>query len=162
MTMAKKMNLSAYKRNPHSQDPSDNADSPKKATPAKSKGPERKEGGSSSTKPPLQGSTGKERTPREEPKESRSAGTELPIRSSTEKEQSLSDGIRLNRYIAHCGVCSRREADQLIADGKIKVNKKLVTEMGFKVMPGDNSNSALATPPAKAYRRTIPKRLSGT
>jgi 23S rRNA pseudouridine2605 synthase len=46
-------------------------------------------------------------------------------------------GIRLNRYIAHCGVCSRREADVLIADGKIRVNKKVVTEMGFKVMPGD-------------------------
>jgi len=46
-------------------------------------------------------------------------------------------GIRLNRYIAHCGVCSRREADVLIADGKISVNKKTVTEMGFKVMPGD-------------------------
>lgn len=132
------MNLSAYKRNPSSQDPSDNADSPKKATPAKSKRPERKESGSSSTKPPLRGSTGKARTPREEPKESRSASIELPLRSSTEKEQSLSEGIRLNRYIAHCGVCSRREADQLIADGKIKVNKKLVTEMGFKVMPGDN------------------------
>lgn len=46
-------------------------------------------------------------------------------------------GIRLNRYIAHCGVCSRREADELIADGKIKVNNKLVTEMGYKVLPGE-------------------------
>ena len=46
-------------------------------------------------------------------------------------------GIRLNRYIAHCGVCSRREADTLIANGKIKVNNNIVTEMGFKVMPGD-------------------------
>lgn len=46
-------------------------------------------------------------------------------------------GIRLNRYIAHCGVCSRREADILISDGKIRVNKKIITEMGYKVMPGD-------------------------
>ena len=46
-------------------------------------------------------------------------------------------GIRLNRYIAHSGVCSRREADNLIADGKIKVNGKVITEMGYKVMPGD-------------------------
>lgn len=46
-------------------------------------------------------------------------------------------GIRLNRYIAHCGVCSRREADVLIADGKISVNKTMITEMGYKVMPGD-------------------------
>ena len=48
-----------------------------------------------------------------------------------------SKGIRLNRYIAHSGVCSRRDADELIADGKIKVNKIVVTEMGYKVMPGD-------------------------
>lgn len=47
------------------------------------------------------------------------------------------EGIRLNRYIAHSGVCSRREADNLIASGKIKVNDKVVTEMGYKVMPGD-------------------------
>ncbi|MCB0496608.1 MAG: rRNA pseudouridine synthase [Cyclobacteriaceae bacterium] len=46
-------------------------------------------------------------------------------------------GIRLNRYIAHAGVCSRREADTLIAEGKIKVNGKVVTEMGHKVKPGD-------------------------
>lgn len=44
---------------------------------------------------------------------------------------------RLNRYIAHAGVCSRREADTLIAEGKIKVNGKVITEMGFKVKPGD-------------------------
>lgn len=47
------------------------------------------------------------------------------------------EGIRLNRYIAHCGVCSRRDADELIADGKIKINDQVVTEMGHKVMPGD-------------------------
>ena len=52
-------------------------------------------------------------------------------------EKAAAKGIRLNRYIAHSGICSRREADQLIADGKIKVNNKVVTEMGFKVMPGD-------------------------
>lgn len=49
----------------------------------------------------------------------------------------VSKGIRLNRYIAHSGVCSRREADQLIADGKIRVNNKVITEMGYKVMPGE-------------------------
>lgn len=52
-------------------------------------------------------------------------------------KENRSAGIRLNRYIAHCGVCSRREADVLIAEGKIRVNKNVVTEMGHKVMPGD-------------------------
>ncbi len=46
-------------------------------------------------------------------------------------------GIRLNKFIANAGVCSRREADTLIAAGKIKVNGKTVTEMGFKVMSGN-------------------------
>ena len=43
------------------------------------------------------------------------------------------DTIRLNRYIAMSGVCSRREADVLIKDGKIIVNNKVVTEMGHQV-----------------------------
>ncbi|HYG40532.1 MAG TPA: pseudouridine synthase [Cytophagales bacterium] len=45
--------------------------------------------------------------------------------------------IRLNRYIANAGICSRREADELIATGLIRVNEKVITEMGYKVKPGD-------------------------
>ncbi|HSZ25467.1 MAG TPA: pseudouridine synthase [Cytophagaceae bacterium] len=45
--------------------------------------------------------------------------------------------IRLNRYIANSGVCSRRDADQLISEGLVEVNGKVVTEMGYKVNPGD-------------------------
>ncbi len=45
--------------------------------------------------------------------------------------------IRLNRYIANSGVCSRRDADELIAQGLVEVNGKVVTEMGYKVNPGD-------------------------
>ncbi|MEO9477826.1 MAG: pseudouridine synthase [Cyclobacteriaceae bacterium] len=41
--------------------------------------------------------------------------------------------LRLNKYIANSGVCSRRDADVLIAEGKIKVNGKVVTELGLKV-----------------------------
>lgn len=56
-------------------------------------------------------------------------------RSSSEKEP---DGlIRLNKYIANAGICSRREADQLIATGVVQVNGKTVTEMGYKVKPTD-------------------------
>ncbi|PTB98028.1 rRNA pseudouridine synthase [Marivirga lumbricoides] len=53
------------------------------------------------------------------------------------EEKVPSDGIRLNKYLANSGICSRREADQLIAEGKVKVNKKTITEMGYKVMPKD-------------------------
>ena len=45
--------------------------------------------------------------------------------------------IRLNRFIANTGLCSRREADAHIKDGFIKVNGETVTEMGIKVNPTD-------------------------
>ncbi len=45
--------------------------------------------------------------------------------------------VRLNKYIANAGVCSRREADTYIAAGNVTVNGKTITEMGYKVSPGD-------------------------
>ena len=45
--------------------------------------------------------------------------------------------IRLNKYISNSGVCSRREADVLIAKGKIKINNKVVTTLGTKVSEKD-------------------------
>src|SRR5512138_2276615 len=47
------------------------------------------------------------------------------------------DLIRLNKYIASTGLCSRREADDYITAGLVSVNGKLVTELGLKVSPGD-------------------------
>jgi 23S rRNA pseudouridine2605 synthase len=47
------------------------------------------------------------------------------------------EGIRLNKYIANSGVCSRREADELIKAGVVKVNGVIVSALGSKVMPGD-------------------------
>lgn len=45
--------------------------------------------------------------------------------------------IRLNKYIANSGMCSRREADMHISLGTVKVNGKVVTEMGYQVKTGD-------------------------
>lgn len=45
--------------------------------------------------------------------------------------------IRLNKFIANSGLCSRREADMHIGLGTVKVNGKIVTEMGYQVQPGD-------------------------
>lgn len=53
------------------------------------------------------------------------------------KKQAESGSIRLNKYIANAGICSRREADTLIETGAISVNGKKVTELGAKVQPGD-------------------------
>ena len=47
------------------------------------------------------------------------------------------DSIRLNKYIANSGLCSRREADELIQSGRITVNNEKVTELGTKVQPTD-------------------------
>jgi len=52
--------------------------------------------------------------------------------------QGSGDGlIRLNRFIAASGVCSRRDADEIIQKGEITVNGKTVTELGFKVKSDD-------------------------
>lgn len=53
------------------------------------------------------------------------------------KPEGLQFPVRLNRYIANAGICSRRDADQLIQDGKIKINGKVVTELGSKVQKTD-------------------------
>ena len=44
---------------------------------------------------------------------------------------------RLQKVIAHAGIASRRKAEELIKQGKVKVNGKVVTELGVKVTPPD-------------------------
>ncbi|WP_400076472.1 pseudouridine synthase [Winogradskyella sp. R77965] len=63
------------------------------------------------------------------------------------------DEIRLNKYIANSGVCSRREADENIAIGLVSVNGKVVTEMGYKVRRDDDVrfDGQRITPEAKVY-----------
>ena len=56
------------------------------------------------------------------------------------KQKHEEGDTRLNKYIAHAGICSRREADKLIAAGSVTVNGKVVTEMGYQVKPGDVVN----------------------
>jgi len=45
--------------------------------------------------------------------------------------------MRLNQYIAHAGICSRRKADELILNGEISVNGTPVTSLGVKITPED-------------------------
>ncbi|MEO0469692.1 MAG: pseudouridine synthase [Bacteroidota bacterium] len=60
------------------------------------------------------------------------------FRKETDPEKKIDPNapMRLNRFIARAGVCARREADRLIAEGAIKLNGKVVTELGTKVIPG--------------------------
>ena len=64
-----------------------------------------------------------------------------------------SEDIRLNKYIANSGICSRRDADMHIATGSVTVNGKVVTEMGYKVKPGDEVkfDGGRISPEKKAY-----------
>ncbi len=59
--------------------------------------------------------------------------TDTPERNAAKK----SGAIRLNRYIALSGVCSRREADELIATGAVTVNGQICTVLGTLVKPDD-------------------------
>jgi 23S rRNA pseudouridine2605 synthase len=52
-------------------------------------------------------------------------------------QESPDAGIRLNKFIANAGICSRREADQLILSGTVSINGKTVTLLGSKVHPTD-------------------------
>jgi 23S rRNA pseudouridine2605 synthase len=64
---------------------------------------------------------------------------ELNVKKARSKDNPApEEGIRLNRYLSNAGVASRREADQFIQEGLVKVNGKVVTELGTKVMPGDS------------------------
>ena len=43
--------------------------------------------------------------------------------------------MRLQKYLAHAGVCSRRKAEEHILNGLVTVNQKIVTELGTKIDP---------------------------
>ena len=55
------------------------------------------------------------------------------------KEQFVdpNEPIRLNKFLANAGVCSRREADEFITAGVVSVNGEVVTELGTKIKRGD-------------------------
>ena len=78
-----------------------------------------------------------------------------PIRKKTSPPKASVDSneMRLNKYIANSGVCSRREADVNITTGLVTVNGKVVTEMGYKVKLDDEVrfDGARINPEKKAY-----------
>ena len=51
------------------------------------------------------------------------------------KSKNLSKSLRLQKYIADCGFTSRRKAEDLIREGKVKVNGMISSELGVKVDP---------------------------
>jgi 23S rRNA pseudouridine2605 synthase len=57
--------------------------------------------------------------------------------ASTSKLTNLPEQMPLNKYVAHAGICSRRDGANLVKSGKVAVNDKVITEPGFKVGPND-------------------------
>ena len=64
--------------------------------------------------------------------------TSSKSKSKSKPQRETDDGmVRLNKYLSNAGICSRREADDLIASGVVQVNGKNITEMGFRVKQTD-------------------------
>ncbi len=61
------------------------------------------------------------------------SGRERPLQKTKHDDGS----IRLNRYLAMSGICSRRQADTYISEGLVSVNGEPATELGIKILPGD-------------------------
>lgn len=74
------------------------------------------------------------------PRITRGNQTAYPKKKTIEYRDVVNDPnepIRLNKYLANAGVCSRREADDFIQAGVVKVNGETITELGTKVRRGD-------------------------
>lgn len=63
------------------------------------------------------------------------------------------ESMRLNKFLAHAGIASRRKADELIAEGKVKVNGEVIKEMGYRVKIADKItfDDKRITPETKVY-----------
>ncbi|MEZ4855626.1 MAG: S4 domain-containing protein [Gelidibacter sp.] len=74
-------------------------------------------------------------------------------KKATLAKKSNPDEMRLNKYVANSGMCSRRDADMHIATGLVSVNGKVITEMGYKVKLDDEVrfDGARINPEKKAY-----------
>ncbi|NNM08443.1 MAG: rRNA pseudouridine synthase [Flavobacteriaceae bacterium] len=81
--------------------------------------------------------TGKEDGKRKGPFR-KNTGPKTGRTASKQPSKNTSEGIRLNKYIANSGICSRREADTYIATGLVTVNGKIINEMGYKVKLEDD------------------------
>jgi 23S rRNA pseudouridine2605 synthase len=75
----------------------------------------------------------------EKQKQMKAQGTRNEERQKSEIRNSKSEmeAMPLNKFIAHCGVSSRRDAAELVKQGKVKVNGEAITEPGHKVSSKD-------------------------
>ncbi|MGR7813151.1 pseudouridine synthase [Lacinutrix undariae] len=79
--------------------------------------------------------------------------SDAPVKKAPVKRVAVAGEMRLNKYVANSGVCSRREADEHIAVGLVSVNGKIITEMGYRVKLEDEVrfDGARVNPEKLAY-----------
>ena len=66
------------------------------------------------------------------------------------------ENMRINKYLAECGVCSRRKADELVKEGRVSVNKKVVREVGTDV---DESKDVVYVDGKKVHEGAATKQI---
>lgn len=120
--------------------------------------------GNQSKKTPL--SKGKSRTGKPSiSKEAKGKGRYIDFKESKRKGDPLpnfnDNEIRLNKFLSNAGICSRREADVLIETGVVTVNGEIITEMGYKVKPGDQIRYDGATINAETKRYVLLNKPKG-
>jgi 23S rRNA pseudouridine2605 synthase len=91
---------------------------------------------------PVKEDTANEVSTRTTPKFKPTGGAAKTPHTKSEKAVAANDNaptgvMPLNKFMAHCGVCSRRDAVALIAAGKVKINGAVATEPGYKVQQSD-------------------------
>lgn len=105
----------------------------KKKRPSRPSKPDRNSGGSRSNR----GNSGRSSNPSgKKVRSKRAEGTMKNPRTAPQRPQAEKE-MRINKYIAHAGLCSRRDADEYVAAGKVKVNGQVVTELGTKIKTTD-------------------------
>lgn len=129
---------------------------------SKKKGTSAKQGGSKKPSTargnaPLRKKPSKFKGPLENSPKNKSVATNKPVETEPiiqkAKRPSNPDEMRLNKYIANSGMCSRRDADIYIQSGNVKVNGVPVIEMGYKVKLTDvvQFDGATIIPEKKEY-----------
>jgi len=105
----------------------------KKKRPSRNSKPDRNTGGNKSRR----GSSGRSSNPSgKRVRSKRAEGTMKNPRTAPQRPQAEEE-MRINKFIAHAGLCSRRDADEYVAAGKVKVNGQVVTELGSKIKKTD-------------------------
>tara|TARA_Y100000385_G_C13100104_1_gene643974 strand:- start:3382 stop:4194 length:813 start_codon:yes stop_codon:yes gene_type:complete len=72
-----------------------------------------------------------------DPKKKASSNVKAAEKANAEVDSNKPKLVRLNKYIADAGICSRREADKLIDNGEIYINGEIASRQGIKVNPSD-------------------------